>query len=96
MEATVDTARKLSLWKQGFRQFSVSEKQHILDIIKKLGCIQIDTINVVERSHYMAVWSRLGSYDKKWLDELLYPDRNVFEYWAHAASLIPITATATV
>ena len=90
MEATVDTARKLSLWKQGFRQFSIPEKQHVLDIIKKLGCIQIDTINVVERSHYMAVWSRLGSYDKKWLDELLYPDRNVFEYWAHAASLIPI------
>ncbi len=86
----MDTARKLSLWKQGFRQFSVPEKQHVLDIIRNLGCIQIDTINVVERSHYMAVWSRLGPYDKKWLDELLYPDRKVFEYWAHAASLIPI------
>ena len=90
MEATVDTVKKLSLWKQGFRRFSVPEKQHVLDVIRNLGCIQIDTINVVERSHYMAVWSRLGSYDKKWLDELLYPDRKVFEYWAHAASLIPI------
>ncbi len=90
MEATVDIVRKLLLWKQGFRQFSVSEKQHVLDVIRNLGFIQIDTINVVERSHYMAVWSRLGPYDKKWLDELLYPDRKVFEYWAHAASLIPI------
>ena len=86
----MDTARKLSLLKQGFRQFSVTEKHHVLDIIRKLGCIQIDTINVVERNHYMAVWSRFGSYDKKWLDELLYLNRKVFEYWAHAASLIPI------
>ncbi len=90
MELTIDTVRKLMLWKQGFRQFSVPQKQHVLDIVKKLSCIQIDTINVVERSHYMAVWSRLGPYDKKWLDELLYPDRKVFEYWAHAASIIPI------
>ena len=78
------------LQKQGFRQFSVPKKEHVLDLLRNLGCIQIDTINVVERSHYMAVWSRLGSYDKRWLDELLYPDRKVFEYWAHAASLIPI------
>ena len=90
MELTVDDVRRLMLWKQGFRQFLVPQKQHVLDVIKKLGCIQIDTINVVERSHYMAVWSRLGPYDKRWLDELLYPDRKVFEYWAHAASIIPI------
>jgi uncharacterized protein YcaQ len=45
---------------------------------------------VVERSHYMTLWSRLGTYEKRWVDELLYPDRKVFEYWAHAASLIPI------
>ena len=55
-----------------------------------LGCVQIDTINVVERSHYLVFWSRLGNYNKEFLDQLLYPDRKVFEYWAHAASIIPI------
>jgi len=63
---------------------------HVLDVIRRLGCIQIDTINVVERSHYLALWSRLGQYDKGYLDQLLCPDRKVFEYWAHAASIIPI------
>lgn len=90
MELTVDTVRKLMLLKQWFRQFSVPQKRHVLDVVRELGCVQIDTINVVERSHYMTVWSRLGPYDKRWLDELLYLDRKVFEYWAHAASIIPI------
>jgi len=90
LEIPIKTARKLLLWKQGFRQRQVPEKQHVLEIIRKLGCVQIDTINVVERSHYMTLWSRLGPYEKRWLDELLYPDRKIFEYWAHAASLIPI------
>ncbi|HEX6292436.1 MAG TPA: crosslink repair DNA glycosylase YcaQ family protein [Herpetosiphonaceae bacterium] len=67
-----------------------ASKADVLALVRQLGCIQIDTIHVVARSPYLVLWSRLGAYDPAWLDELLYPDRQVFEYWAHAASIIPI------
>jgi uncharacterized protein YcaQ len=90
MKISLETARKLALWKQGFRRWPDPEKRHLLELIRRLGCVQIDTINVVERSHYLALWSRLGPYKKEYLDQLLYPDREVFEFWAHAASIIPM------
>lgn len=65
-------------------------KADVLAMVRRLGCVQIDTIHVVARSAYLVLWSRLGAYDVGWLDELLYPDRLVFEYWAHAASIVPI------
>lgn len=65
-------------------------KADVAAMVRRLGCVQIDTIHVVARSPYLVLWSRLGSYDPRWLDELLYPDRQVFEYWAHAASILPI------
>lgn len=65
-------------------------KADVLAMVRRLGCVQIDTIHIVARSAYLVLWSRLGAYDQRWLDELLYPDRLVFEYWAHAASIVPI------
>src|ERR671934_2285050 len=58
--------------------------------IERLGAVQIDTISVVERSQYLVLWSRLGAYDPGLLDALLYPRRAVFEYWSHAASIVPM------
>jgi uncharacterized protein YcaQ len=86
-----EDARKFVVKKQCFQfpQSDVSREQ-VFRVLKALGCVQIDTISVVERSHYLAFWSRLGNYRKKLLDQLLYPDRRVFEYWAPAASIIPI------
>jgi uncharacterized protein YcaQ len=61
-------------------------------VINQLGCVQIDTINVIRRSHYLVLWSRLGRYDPSDLDALSSPvDRHLFEGWQHAASLIPLT-----
>jgi uncharacterized protein YcaQ len=57
--------------------------------VKKLGCIQIDTINVIERAHYITLWSRLGNYKKEYLNELAYKDRKLFEYEGHAVSYLP-------
>ena len=54
-----------------------------------MGVLQIDTISVVARSPYFVLFSRLGEYKPAWLDELLV-DREIFEYWAHAACFIPI------
>jgi uncharacterized protein YcaQ len=59
-------------------------------MVERLGLVQIDTISVIQRSQYLVLWSRLGAYDASLLDKLLYPERATFEYWAHAASIIPI------
>ena len=56
--------------------------------MRDLGCLQIDPISVVARSHLLVLWSRLGPYDVAHLDQLLWDDRSLFEYWAHAASIV--------
>jgi uncharacterized protein YcaQ len=57
-----------------------------------LGCVQIDTLNVVRRSQYLVLWSRLGSYDPANFDLLQSGSgRRLFEGWQHAASIIPLT-----
>ncbi len=57
--------------------------------IQRMGELQIDTIHVVNRSPYLALWSRLGNYPPEWLDELL-AEGALFEYWAHAMCFLPI------
>ena len=54
-----------------------------------MGTLQIDTIHVVARSPYLVLWSRLGPYEPRWLDELL-AEGALFEYWAHEACFLPI------
>src|SRR5579885_2247340 len=60
-------------------------------MVERLGVVQIDTINVVRRSQYLVLWSRLGAYNEADFDALLYPRRANFEYWAHAASILPMS-----
>jgi uncharacterized protein len=67
---------------------SRSTPEDLRELVTRLAIIQIDTISVVARSQYIIPWSRLGSYDPDWLDGLVYPERKLFEYWGHAASLI--------
>jgi uncharacterized protein YcaQ len=59
-------------------------------VIDQLGYLQIDTINVVERSHHLVLWSRLAGYRQDHLHQLQARDKKIFEYWAHAASFIPM------
>jgi uncharacterized protein len=60
----------------------------IMEVINRLGCLQLDPISVVARSHLLVLWSRLGTYDPLLLDTLLWQDHCLFEYWAHAASIV--------
>jgi uncharacterized protein YcaQ len=61
----------------------------MLELVREIGCLQLDPISVVARSHLLVLFSRLGAYDPSTLDELMWQDRQLFEYWAHCASIVP-------
>lgn len=63
-------------------------REAIMSIVRDLGCLQLDPISAVTRSHLLVLWSRLGVYNPADLDYLLYEDRQLFEYWAHVASIV--------
>lgn len=64
----------------------------IVHVVKALGYVQIDTLSVVNRAHYLTLWARLGSYRLEAFDRLVYnaDHRQLYEGWGHAASLIPL------
>lgn len=64
-------------------------KQDLLPAIRRMGYLQIDTIQVVQRSQNLVLWSRLGDYDPAWLDEV-HAEGQLFEYFAHALCCLPI------
>ena len=79
-------ARRLAIVAQGLAgPRPRPDTEGIMDVIGRLGCLQLDPINIVARSHLLVLWSRLGSYDRGLLDFLLWQERRLFEYWAHAA-----------
>jgi uncharacterized protein len=60
-------------------------------LVQRLGVLQLDSVNVLVRSHYLPIFSRLGVYDQSLLDKLAYSgERALFEYWGHMASLLPV------
>jgi uncharacterized protein YcaQ len=87
---SVEAARTMLLVAQGLGSAPKrATKDDVRRIIRRMGVLQIDSISVVARSPYLVLWSRLGSYEPHWLDELL-AEGALFEYWSHAACFIPI------
>jgi uncharacterized protein YcaQ len=86
-------ARRIALAAQGFgrrRTASPGTRQLNLEI-ERLGLLQIDSVNVFERSHYLPIFSRLGAYDKAALDRLTFGKHAKYaETWAHVASIVPL------
>ena len=64
----------------------------IADLVRALGYVQIDTLHVVQRAHYVTIWSRFGSYAVDDFHKLIYTagQRRLYEGWGHAASIIPL------
>lgn len=85
-------ARRLAIVKQHLdgsrRRRNGRALTPLLDIIRDMGCVQLDPIRHVERTHRLVLWSRLGYFDKVALDQLRWQDRSLFEFWAHAASMV--------
>jgi uncharacterized protein len=57
--------------------------------VEDVGGLQLDSINVLDRAHHLTLWARFGPYDRARLERLVYRRRLLFEYWAHAACLVP-------
>ncbi|HTP09526.1 MAG TPA: crosslink repair DNA glycosylase YcaQ family protein [Anaerolineae bacterium] len=86
---SLQTARRLFIQRQHLNELNpANDAAGILDVVRDLGCLQLDPISAVARSHQLVVRSRVGHYDLAALDQLLWTDRSLFEYWAHVASIV--------
>ena len=90
-------ARRIALAAQGFgARRNAGDKPagwaRMRKTVERMGLLQLDSVNVLVRSHYLPIFSRLGAYDTAALDrEAFQPRRRaLFEYWAHEASLLPL------
>jgi uncharacterized protein len=84
-------ARRVALAAQQFgRPAGSPNLGHLRRLLTALGAVQIDAVNVLVRSHYLPFYSRLGPYSRDLLDRLVYRRRVAFEYWGHAASVLPV------
>lgn len=93
---SAEEARRIALAAQGFggaRKASLSSWRQIASSVQRMGLLQIDSVNVLVRSHYLPVYSRIGAYEREALDARAFAGgkkRAMFEYWAHEASLLPL------
>jgi uncharacterized protein YcaQ len=91
---SASAARRTALAAQGFASARPPDTHtgSLKRAIDRLGLLQIDSVNVLARAHYLPLFSRLGNYDSTQLDALAWgrkSKRGLFEFWAHEASLIP-------
>lgn len=90
---TAAQARRIALAAQGFQASrpNAASARHFRRTVQRLGVVQIDSVNVVTRTHYLPKFSRLGHYDRETLEaEAWGKRRSLFEYWGHEASLLPM------
>jgi len=87
-------ARRIALAAQGFggRVPARPGRAHLLRAIGRMNLLQLDSVNVLVRSHYLPAFSRIGGYERGRLDDAAWGRRGraLFEYWGHEASLLPV------
>ena len=96
-QLSLRTARRIALAAQGFadpRPTGTPDRRHLRKVLGRNALLQMDSVNVFERAHYLPLFSRLGAYPKGLVDRAAYGprpvDRELFEYWGHEASLLPV------
>jgi hypothetical protein len=86
-------ARRIALAAQGFarsRPAGQPDKRHFASVLKQLGLLQLDYVNVLVPAHYLVIWSRLGRYDRQRFDKYIHHSGHFTEQWAHEASIVPV------
>ena len=89
---SLSQARRIALAAQGFNDAAPGgrvDRRHLRRVLGRIGLLQLDSVNVAVRSHYMPLFSRLGPYPMAAIDDLAYRQGELFEYWGHEASLLP-------
>jgi uncharacterized protein YcaQ len=87
----IEHARRLAVARQrlsGRRPKPVTADD-IHALVRAIGCLQLDPTAIVARNHLLVLFSRLGPFDPKLVDILLWDQRHLYEYWAHQASIVP-------
>jgi hypothetical protein len=88
-------ARRIALAAQGFadRRHAVPSIRTFQRTLERTGVLQVDSVNVLQRAHFMPLYSRMGAYDVGLLDRaqgMTRQPRRVVEYWAHVQALMPV------
>lgn len=89
----LDEARRIALHAQGFggsRPTGRVDRRHFRRVLDQVGLVQIDSVNVLTRSHELPFLARLGPYPRRALSDWLWASGEMFEYWGHEASLLPV------
>jgi uncharacterized protein len=93
VEVSAVEARRIALAAQRIgrpRPAGTPDLGQVRRLVAALGAVQIDAVNVLVRAHYLPLLARLGPYPRQLLDRLVHQRRAAFEYWGHAASIMPI------
>src|SRR5919112_3378971 len=92
-DLSLSQARRIALAAQGFTDpppRGAVDRRLLRRVVARTGLLQLDSVNVAVRAHYMPAFSRLGPYPMPAIDRMAYDHTELFEYWGHEASLLPV------
>ncbi|GAA0931154.1 winged helix-turn-helix domain-containing protein [Streptomyces thermoalcalitolerans] len=89
LELSADEARRIALRAQGLLG-APDRRAGVRGVLRRLGAVQLDTISVLARSHELVPYARLGAVGRTTVDRAYWTGTHAFEYWAHAACILPI------
>lgn len=89
LSLSADEARRIALRAQGFLG-TPDRRGGVRGVLRHLGAVQLDTISVLARSHELIPYARLGAVGRDVVEAAYWSDRHAFEYWSHAACILPI------